>query len=185
MIKLKTRNKKGSVADLFIFMIFAFVIMVFIAVFIFIGLKTEEQLKDSMENIEYFQENDINTTKIIDDTIGKFNYSMGAFKWLTILLIVGMILAIWIASYLANTKAIFFISSIFIIIIAVVVATIMSNAYEIIIYSSPDLTPIFESFIGANWIMLKLPLWISIIGFVSSIIMYSRIGKREEVQYGY
>lgn len=185
MLRPITKNKRGSVADLFIFMIFAFVIIVFIGVFTYIGLKTEAQVKDSIEDIDFFNENDINATKIVDDTIGKFNYSMGAFKWLTILLIVGMIIAIWIASYLANTKAIFFISSIFIIIIAVVVATVLSNAYEQIIYADAELTPVFEGFVGANWIMLKLPLWISIVGFVSSIIMYSRLGKREEAQYGY
>jgi len=42
----------------------------------------------------------------------------------------------------------------------------------------------FTSFSGASWIMLNLPVWITIIGMVGGIIMFSRMGKKEE-QYGY
>lgn len=185
MMKLNPMNKKGGFIDLFVFMIFAFVIIIFIAVFIFIGIETEEQVRESIGNIGFFQDNNINTTKIIDDTIGEYNEAMKAFYWLTILIIAGMILAIWIASYLTTTKPVFFISSIFVTAIAVTVATVMSNAYELIIYSTPELTPIFMNFVGANWIMLKLPVWISIIGFVSAIIMYSGLGGRDGGRYGY
>ena len=185
-MKLNRRhNKKGSIADLFIFMIFAFILIMFIAIFTFIGLKVEDQMKESVAEVSYFNENGINATQVIDDTIGKFNYSMRAFRWLTIVLIVGMIIAIWISSYITNTKAVFFIASFFIIAIAVVLAVIMSNAYETIIYSNAEMTPVFESFIGANWIMLRLPIWVAIIGFVSAMIMYSRVGKSEDIQYGY
>lgn len=184
MININPKNKRGGFVDLFVFMIFSFVILIFIGVFIFIGIETEAQVRESIDKIDYFHDNDINTTKIIDDTLGKYNYSMKAFYWLTIIIIVGMILSIWIASYLTATKPVFFISSIFITAIAVTVATVMSNAYELIIYSTPQLTPIFENFVGANWIMLKLPIWISIIGFISAIIMYSGIGRGGD-RYGY
>jgi len=37
----------------------------------------------------------------------------------------------------------------------------------------------------SNWIMLNLPMWITIIGITGAIIMFSRMGKREEINYGY
>ncbi len=55
----------------------------------------------------------------------------------------------------------------------------MSNAYETIM-NNEVLAGTFAEFTGANWIMLNLPVWITIIGFVGGIIMYSQMGRREE-----
>jgi len=32
--------------------------------------------------------------------------------------------------------------------------------------------------------MLNLPIWITIIGFTGGIIMFARMGRKEEYQYG-
>jgi len=85
---------------------------------------------------------------------------------------------------LVNTKPIFFIPYLFIVIIAVVVSVPMSNAYETLMLN-PSLTSTFATFQGSNWIMLNLPMWITIIGLTGAIIMFSRMGRKEENPYGY
>jgi len=95
-----------------------------------------------------------------------------------------MIISIFIGSYLVTTKPIFFIPYIFITAIAVVVAVPMANTYEKLM-TDATLSGTFSNFIGANWIMLNLPVWISIIGIAGGIIMFSRMGKNEERSYGY
>jgi len=59
----------------------------------------------------------------------------------------------------------------------------MANSYEILM-SDATLGASFTGFTGANWIMLNLPIWISIVGIAGGIIMFSRMGKEEEVYYG-
>jgi len=51
--------------------------------------------------------------------------------------------------------------------------------------SNPTLSSTFTGFTGANWIMLNLPVWITIIGITGGIIMFSRMGRKEETIYGY
>jgi hypothetical protein len=50
--------------------------------------------------------------------------------------------------------------------------------------SDATLSSTFSGFIGTNWIMLNLPIWITIVGFTGGIIMFSRLGKKEEQFYG-
>jgi len=182
---MRLKNKKGAFADLFIFMIFAFVIVLISVVWIFMGAKVSDQLHLSMDGMDQLHDtNGNNASQVIDNTIGDFNTAIASLHWITVFLIVGMILSIFIGSYLVTTKPVFFIPYLFIVIIAVVVAVPMSNAYETLM-SEATMSATFSGFTGANWIMLNLPIWISIIGITGGIIMFSRMGKKEENPYGY
>ena len=176
------KNKKGSFADLFIFMIFAFIIVLISVVFIYIGNETTDQLHLSMDAMDLHDTLGNNASVVIDNTMGTVNTTFQALHWITIFLIIGMILSIFIGSYLVTTKPIFFVPYLFIIIIATVVAVPISNAYETLM-NNATLSGTFSGFTGTNWIMLNLPMWIVIIGFVGAIIMFSRMGKKEERYY--
>jgi len=178
------KNKKGAFADLFIFMIFALVIVLISVVFIYIGNKTTEQLHLSMDDMDLHDTVGNNASQVIDNTMGKVNTTFQALHWITIFLIVGMILSIFIGSYLVNTKPIFFIPYLFIVIIAIFVSVPIANTYETLM-NNALLSSTFAGFTGANWLMLNLPIWITIIGMTGGIIMFSRMGKREEKTYGY
>jgi len=173
------KDKRGGFVDLFVFMIFALVIILISVVWIYIGGITSEQMHLSMDAMDLHDTEGNNASVVIDNTIGATNTSFQALQWISVFLIVGMIIAIMIGSYLVTTKPVFFIPYIFIVIIAVVVAVPMSNAYETLA-STPELASTFTGFTGANWIMLNLPIWISIIGILGGIIMFSRMGKKEE-----
>lgn len=175
------KNKKGAFADLFIFMIFAFVIVLISVVWIFMGGKVTEQLHLSMDDMELHDTVGNNASQVIDNTMGDggFNNAIQSLHWISIFLIVGMIISIFIGSYLVTTKPIFFVPYLFIVIIAIIVSVPMSNAYETLM-TNAILSPSFAGFTGASWIMLNLPIWITIIGFTGGIIMFSRMGKKEE-----
>jgi len=181
---MNIRNKRGGFTDLFIFMIFAFVIVLISVLWVYMGGMAQDQLHASMDGMGLHDTVGNNTSQVIDNSIGDFNQSISALQWITVFLMVGMILSIFIGSYLVRTKPIFFIPYLFIVIIAVVVAVPMSNAYETLM-TNPTLSGTFSSFLGANWIMLNLPMWISIVGIMGGIIMFSQMGKKDEVNYGY
>ncbi len=175
-------NKRGGFTDLFIFMIFAFVLILISIVITYIGIQTEEQLQESLGKMDMHDTVGNNASVVISNTVGVTNASFLALQWITVFLIVGMALSIFIGSYLVRTKPIFFIPYLFIVIIAIVVSVVMSNAYEQLM-NEDTLEETFENFVGANWIMLNLPIWITIIGITGGIIMFSRMGKGEEQRY--
>lgn len=176
------KNKKGAFADLFIFMIFALVIILISVVFIFIGNKTTEQLHLSMDDMDLHDTVGNNASQVIDNTMGDVNTTFQALHWITIFLIVGMIISIFIGSYLVTTKPIFFIPYLFVVIIAIIVSVPLANTYETLL-TDATLSSTFAGFTGANWIMLNLSIWITIIGITGGIIMFSRMGKKEENSY--
>lgn len=178
-------NKRGAFSDLFIFMIFALVIILISVVWIFIGGEVEDQMQDTIGKMDLHDTLGNNASEVIDNTIGVTNQTFLALRWIAVFLIAGMILSIFIGSYLVTTKPIFFIPYLFIVIIAIVVSVPMANTYEELMVD-PTLSATFQGFTGANWIMLNLPIWITIIGIAGGIIMFSRMGKREEYsQYAY
>lgn len=178
-------NKRGGFTDLFIFLIVAFILILFSGVFIYISQTTYNELEENIENLGLVGDGNNNASVVLQNTMGVANQSFKALYWIASFLIFGMILSIFIGSYMVTTKPIFFIPYIFISIIAVVLSAVMSNAYETL-YLNATLNSTFQGFIGANWIMAKLPIVTTIVAFVGGIIMYSQMGKGNEgVYYGY
>lgn len=173
-------NKKGAFSDLFIFMIFALIIVFVSGIFIYLGGKVLTEVHDEMDGKTF---GDKNATQVVDATFGAVNRAYQGLYWISWFLIVGMVISIFIGSYLVTTKPIFFIPYAFITVIAVIVSAGISNAYEQVI-ADPTLASTFAGFVGANFIMLKLPIWITVIGIVGGIIMFVRMGSKENDLYG-
>jgi len=178
------KNKKGAFSDLFLLMIFALVIIFISVLFIYMGNITKDKLHDTIGNMDLHDTNGNNASQTIDNTFGDATASYQALTWIAVFLIVGMILSIFIGSYLVTTKPVFFIPYLFIVIIAIVVSVPMANSYEKIM-TTPTLADTFTQFAGANWFMLNLPIWITIVGITGGIIMFSRMGKKEDEYNGY
>ncbi len=177
------KEKKGGLSDLFIFLIFAFIIVLISVIFVYMGGKANDKLQETLGNKSDLHNTEgENASVVIEGTMGKVESTYHALEWITVLLIIGMVLSIFIGSYLVTTRPVFFLPYIFIVIIAIVVSVPMSNTYEDIM-GTEVLSDTFSLFGGANWIMLNLPIWVSIIGIAGGIIMYVRMGKGEEVMY--
>jgi uncharacterized membrane protein (DUF106 family) len=176
------KGKKGGMTDLFIFMILAVAIVFICAIFIYMGNISTNAIHETLDGKDYMAGGQ-NVSLIIDDTFGAVDRSYQALYWISWFLIVGMVISIFIGSYLVTTKPIFFIPYAFITIIAVIVSTGISNAYEMVI-NDPTMASTFAGFVGANFIMLKLPIWIAVIGIVGGIIMFVKMGSKENEIYG-
>jgi hypothetical protein len=172
---LKKKSKRGGYTDLFLFMIIAVCIIFISVVMIMITGKANDKLHEELDGKMFGA---TNGSQVVTDTVGKVGNSFNALYWISVMLIVGMMLSILIGSFLVTTKPVFFIPYIFIVIIAIIVAVGISNAYEQV-RESAVLSLTFDKFIGANFIMSKLPIWITILGFTGGIIMFSRLGSKE------
>jgi hypothetical protein len=173
------KGKQGGFTDLFILIVFSFVIILCSGIYIYISNVTTDQLHESMDSMDIGDGNR-NASETIDNTMGKVTASFDALYWISVFLIFGMIIAIFIGSYMVTTKPIFFIPYLFIVIIAVIVAVPVSNAYETL-RDDATLGSTFAGFTGSNFVMNYLPMIIIIVGIVGGIIMFSRMGKREEM----
>jgi len=180
---LRTKmNKRGQFTDLFLFLIVSLIILFVSGLFIYMGVKVNTQLDESLAGRE--AGDNVNYTQIKDATFGNVNVAFSSLYWLSILMIVGMMIAIFMGSYLVTTRPIYFVPYIFIVIIAILVSTGISNAYQTI-SQTPELASTFAGFVGSNFIMYYLPLWMAVIGFVGGIIMFVRMKSQEAQQYGY
>ncbi len=180
----RLKDKRGAFTDLFVLMIFSVVIIIVSVIMIFVVGEANTKLQEELGGKDLHDTMGNNASVVIDNTVGKTSTSFQALHWITVFLIVGMIISIFIGSYLVTTKPVFFIGYIFITIIAVVISVPISNTYETLM-SDATLSSTFAGFTGANWIMLNLPIWITIIGIGGAIVMFSRMGKKEEnVYYG-
>ena len=175
-------NKRGQFTDIFLLMIVAVIIIFVSGLFIYMGIKTQDQLDKSMKDMK--TSGGTNYTEITGATFGNVNVTYSSLYWISILLIVGMIFSIFIGSYMVTTRPIYFVPYIFIVIIAIFVSVGISNAYQDVV-ANPDLASTFAGFIGANFIMFNLPIWIVVIGFVGGIIMFVRMKSQEVMAYGY
>lgn len=183
MTKLRSivkMNKKGSFVGLFLFMIVALILVVTSGIFIYVGQTTSQALHEQLDPLSTA---DLNYTQIISQTIDQIPASYQVLKWGAIVLIVGMILSIFISSYLVTTKPVFFVPYIIFVFVAIILAVVMANAYDEILSSDNALAITLQSFTGANFFLLYLPLVVGVVGVIGGIIMFAsyKIGQEQSV----
>lgn len=175
-------KKQADLTQLFVFMIIAFVLSLAVVIMFFVATTTYDNLMSKgAPAIQKALGDDYNATEIIDSTYGKVPNAYQSLKWITSMLIIGMILSILITSFLIRVNPIWFVAYIFVWIIAVIVSIPMSNAYETI-YQNQILASSFSGFWGQTYIFLNLPIWIVVIGGISAIVMFVNMVRQS--QYG-
>lgn len=174
------RTKQGGLSDIFLFMIIAFVILLVSGMFIYMGIRVTNELHTNLDDESH---DNVNYTQTINEQMGRLNASYQSLYWISIFLIGAMIFSIFIGSYMVTTRPVFFIPYIFIVIIAIIVSVGISNAYDDIT-SNAILSSTFQGFVGSNYIMYYLPIWVTVIGFAGGIIMFVRMRSAEQQIYG-
>jgi len=175
------KHKRGAFTDLFLLMIIALVLLFMSGVFIYIGNTTFTSIEETLGGKKFGSIE--NSSVTIEETFGAVPRSYQALYWIATLLIVGMIMSIFIGSYLVTTKPVFFIPYAIITIVAIVVAVGISQGYEMVIQDGL-LSETFLGFTGGNFIMIYLPIWIAVIGITGAVIMFVRMGSKENELYG-
>jgi hypothetical protein len=174
------KDKRGAFTDLFIFIIISFVILLVSGMFIYMSVLTRNQLK-SLES----PTDSVNYTEVIDTVYEPVVNAYKTLYWLSIFIIVAMIISIFIGSYMVNTRPVMFVPYIFIVIIAIVVSVGISNAYQTLATNEVLSEPFlgnggeYAGFLGGNYIMWYLPIWVTFIGFTGGIIMFIRMKSEE------
>ncbi len=171
-------NKRGGLTDVFLFIIITFTMLFISGVMIFIATTTNDKLHEALDNNPAVNKN-VNASLVIEQTFGEVPNAYTVMYWSSLVIIVGMVISIFIGNFLVQTKPVFIIPYFFIVVIAIIVSVPMSNTYEQII-STPELASAFSGFIGANFIMFFLPIWVTMIGFIGAIILFTNMGQTNE-----
>lgn len=179
MIRIK--NKRGGFTDLFLFIIIAFAIALITGIFLYIGNTTTTQLHAQLDPMST---QDVNYTEILNDTTDQIPVSYQVMKWGSIVLIFAMILSIFYGSYKVTTRPIFFVPYFIVVIVAVILSVVVSNAYDDLLTNSQLATTLSE-LIGTNFMLLYLPVIVGTIGVVGGIIMFASYSLLRQQEVGF
>jgi len=169
-------NKRGSILDIFIWIILSFVVVVFFATWMW----GHNIITTTLTSIDTGDSN-INVSDAAVKTFGQVNSALAWLRILAWVIIFAEILTIIISNFYVNSHPIIFIPYLFIIIAAVMFSVYISNYYETLI-SNDLLGSTITSFTGGSFIMLNLPLWTTIVGFIGLIFL--TIGILRDRQLG-
>lgn len=163
------RKSKGAITDMFVYLIVMFVFIVIIVLFTFMVNTTNTKLREKIPMLQESLGTGVNVTQVMDDSITKLNTSMSAFKWISIMIMVGMSLSLILSGFLVKIHPVFFIANILLLIVLLIVAVPLSNTYEKL-YNNEKLGATFHGFYGLSWIWLNLPIWVLVTGALSIIV---------------
>lgn len=166
-------NKHAALTDLIVFGIYSFILVVISGLMIYVAATTKTELLSKAPTLQKTFTG-TNVTNVINDTFGKVGLSYQMLKWVTVMVMIGMVLSIMITSALIKNNPAWFVAYILVVVISVIIAVPLSNAYEEI-YQNPTISSGFTGLFGATWIMLHLPIWTMVIGFIAGIFLFINI----------
>jgi hypothetical protein len=160
-------NKKGGLFDIFIVLIVMLTMFIFFASFMYgFGLMTDKVTDITIPT------DIVNVSQAGEDVFGKINAGLSALKWLALIITFSMVIAIMVSNYLVRASPSFYFVYVLITVIGIVFAVNISNAYESILTPEGVLTPTLQSFSGMNYLMLNLPIFITIVGLLGALFLF-------------
>ena len=159
-------NKKGGVLDIIVWVIVGFIILMFLAVYMY----GHNQLTEKLISLN-IPVGETNVSTIATNTFGQVNSGINTFRWLSFAIIFALALSILISNYLVKAHPIFFVVYFLIVIVAIIFSVFVSNAYEDLMVNEL-LGDTLQSYAGSSFIMLNLPLWVTIIGIFGAIVLF-------------
>jgi len=174
MRTLKTK-KKAAVSDLFLLMIAGLILTLLAAAFLLVfGIVTNNLVSIDTGAGEP------NVSAAASTTFGNINIALQQFRWWPFALIIAFAISIFVSNFLIKINPVFFIFHIIITIIAVLVAITLSNAYEFIYTSQNIFGDELQTFVGTSWMLLNLPIVVTVIGVLGGIFQFIGISRDSE-----
>lgn len=170
-------NKKGIYADVFIFIIMAFIITVFFGI-MYYGFGVMNNAFGTVD----FSIGNTTFQSIVDSTWGEVYASYSQLKTLSYVLIFGMILTIFTSAWVVRRPPIFLVIWVITSLVGVIASVYISNAYQLLLLND-TFGATLQSFTGASYMLIYLPYLSAIICLFSgliSLVGFNR-GAREEV----
>lgn len=176
----KQKSRKGAISDLFVLMIVAFVFLVFLAVWLY----SQDYLNTIFTSIQS-PPGSVNISAAAASVFTPYdNALLSHADTIALSLIFGLVIGFFVTSFFVKTHPLFFIVYIFVIVIAVIVAAQLSNAYNTLQSTAPINTYINNNLKGSSFIMANLPVIMTVVGFVGAVLLFANI-IREKQQGGY
>ena len=164
-------DKKAQITAILVWMAIAFITVLFFAVWVYGFNIVTEKISGIDTQIG------VNETvgSIGTSTFGKINSQQTTgLHFLAFAMIFMSAISILISHFVIKAHPVFFVVYLFVIIGAVMGATLISNVYEGLM-NSGVLATTLDGFSGASFIMLNLPLWVITIGIFGSIFLFAGI----------
>lgn len=163
-------NRKGFL-DLITLIVIAFGSVIMFGVFIFAFGEIRDALMTAPSTAA------VNISNAAAQTFGRVDLT--GLRTVSFIIIFGMIMTIFITNYFIKAHPVFFIPYTFAVILAVIISAYISNAYETIL-RDPLMLSILVDFKGTNYILLHLPIWITVIGLIGGLLLFANILKDRE-----
>ncbi|KKK80016.1 hypothetical protein LCGC14_2827720, partial [marine sediment metagenome] len=172
------KDKNGNYADVFVFIIMSFVVVVFFGI-MYYGFT----LFDTALATIQFDIGDTNFTAIVDDTWGQVYDAYSQLKTLAYVLIFGMILTMFVSAWAVRRPPIFLVIWIITSLVSVIVGVYISNTYQLLL-ANQDFGSTLQSFSGASFLLLYMPYLAGIFSLLNGLIALMGINRsrREEGQ---
>lgn len=178
-------NKKASIlTDLPLLLILIFAFAIISGLFYYAIVTINSRMTGMTSTIQGFLGTGENATTVLQYSFGAVQSSFETLKWVSVLIIMALFLSILIHSFLVNSYPFFWVSYLFVWIMCIILSVPISNAYEEI-YLNTELAEAFSGFMGQNYILLHLPTWMIIIGFLAGIILYVNFIRVRSSEVGF
>jgi hypothetical protein len=166
---INKHNKKGSILDLFIWIVMALVMVVSFGAIIY-GFNI---MSTTVSGITETINPDSNETigNLASQTIGKGNEAIGLLRFVALAIFFGLFMSIILTSFLTRAHPAFFIFYVLVLIVLIIISVIIANAYEIIRVDDV-LGSTYQSFTALDYFLMYLPYFVAVIGFLAGIILY-------------
>lgn len=168
-------SNKGSVYDILVFMIVAFILVLIFMSFhhvgtIITGLKPTLTTGSFLNSVP--SSNPQNITQIYSSTAGQVTPIFSILGWASLGIIIALIISILITSFFAVRHPVFLILYIFFMIVFIVLGVILSNAYEDII-TNTFLEDDVSAFVGVDFLLRNFPIVILVVSAFSAVLLYA------------
>lgn len=178
-------SKKGSATSgLISFIIISFIIIIVMGTFAYLF----NIITTSIGGIEQMA-GSVNITEATNDTLGKLNTALlDKLNIMGIFVLFGLVFGMLINAYFTRDQfpQLFLLIDVVLLIFAYILSVYISNAYETIILLEPFSSIFISNLAKASQFLLKLPIIVTIIGFLIMLITYSNIprSRKEEAFIG-
>lgn len=170
LTKIMPKQKKGSALDILVFIVLAFVIVMFFALWVY-GFG---EITDALTSIDVGG-SDINVSGAAQDTFGQIEPAQrNALHLLSWVMIISMAITILLSNFLVKSHPSFFVVYLMIVIVGIITSAYIANHYETLM-TDPLLGATISEFTGASYIILYLPIWVTIIGLLGAIFLFAGI----------
>ena len=170
-MKSLLKDKNGSIVDGIVWVVVAFITIIFLALLVFAFGK----IKDVFNQIPNTPQ--VNMTHIVDKTMDvAYSSTESNLKWISYMILFAMILSIFVHNYLVRVHWSFIFLYLLLGVGAVIVSVPLSNTYEELL-SNPQIGATLQSFTGATYIMLYLPIITIAIGLLGLIPLFMGMAK--------